>query len=185
MVNTNNLKKGIVLNLDNTLFEVLEANHYKPGKGNAFVRAKLRNLATGNVLEKRLPNGAKVEDVFIEKKTMQYLYAEGDSYVFMDTETYDQNPVPGNLIDNDIKYLREGDEIIIKYHQSDIVGIELPSHVILEVTYTEPAIKGDTATSTFKPLQLETGLEIQGPLFINKGDKVRIDTRTGEYVERA
>lgn len=185
MVNTNNLKKGIVLKLDNILYEVVEYEHYKPGKGGAFVRATLRNLLTDNIIEKRLHAGDKVEDVFIEKKNMQYLYSEGDSLVFMDTETYDQIHIPGKQMGSRMLYLKDSMEVIIKFYNDSIIGIELPAHVILEVTYTEPGVRGDTATSASKPIKLETGLEVQAPLFINTGDKVRIDTRTGQYVERA
>lgn len=184
MINTNNLKRGIVLKLDDMLFEVLEASHYKPGKGNAFVRAKLRNLATGNVLDKRLRNGEKVEDVFIEKKNMQYLYKEGDNYIFMDTESYEQSPVSAKVLAENALYLKDGLEVMIKYYQGNIIGIELPAHIELEVVYTEPGVRGDTATSASKPIKLETGLEVQGPLFVNIGDRVKVDTRTGDYVER-
>ncbi len=186
MINTNNLKKGIVLKLDDgVLYEVIEASHYKPGKGNAFVRAKLRNLTTGNVLDKRLRNGEKVEDVYIEKKIMQYLYEDGEGFVFMDTETYEQNPISAKVLGDNANYLKEGMEVSMRYYNDEIIGIELPAHIILKVDYTEPAVKGDTATNTTKPAKLETGYEIQVPLFVNIDDKIKVDTRTGEYIERA
>lgn len=185
MVNTNNLKKGIVLKLDNILYEVVEHEHYKPGKGGAFVRATLRNLLTDNIIEKRLHAGEKVEDVFIEKKNMQYLYAEGNDFVFMDTETYDQINVPKDKLKNKTVYLKDSIEVVFRLYENDIIEIEFPAHIILEVTYTEPGVRGDTATSASKPITLETGLEVQAPLFINIGDKVKVDTRTGQYVERA
>lgn len=184
MVNTNNLKKGIVLKLDGILYEVVEHEHYKPGKGGAFVRVTLRNLATDNLLEKRLPAGDKVEDVYIEKKKMQFLYKEGSEYIFMDTETYEQIPIAEKILGDNINYLKESMEVDIKFYEENIIGIELPAHVVLEVTYTEKAVKGDTATSATKTVRLETGLEVQAPLFVNTGDKVKIDTRTGTYVER-
>lgn len=184
MVNTNSLKKGIVLKFDQDLFEVLESQHYKPGKGQAFVRAKLRNVRTNSIVDKKLRSGEKVEDVFIEKKTKQFLYEDGDQYVFMDVESYEQDPVSKDILAENVRYLKEGSEIMLRYYESEIIGIELSPHVTLEVTYTEPAVKGDTATSASKPIQLETGYEVQAPLFINIGDKVKIDTRTGEYVER-
>jgi elongation factor P len=185
MVNTNNLKKGIVLKLDGELYEVLDSFHYKPGKGQAFVRAKLRNVFTNSTIDKKLRSGEKVEDVFIDKKNMQFLYADGDNYIFMDLDDYDQIPIPKEVLGANSNYLKDSMEVQIKFYEGRVIGIELPSHVVLEVTYTEPAVRGDTATSATKPITLETGLEVQAPLFINTGDKVKIDTRTGEYVERA
>lgn len=184
MVNTNNLKKGIVIKVDGTLYEVLEYFHYKPGKGGAFVRAKLQNIYNGSIVDKKLKAGEDVEDIFIEKKTMQYLYKEGENYIFMDTESYEQLPVTKQELKDSINYLKDGMEAAFKFIDGNIIGIDLPAHVIMEVVYTEKGVKGDTATSATKPIKLESGIEVQAPLFVNIGDKVKIDTRTGQYVER-
>lgn len=184
MVNTNNLKKGIVIKVDGGLYEVLEYFHYKPGKGHAFVRAKLQNIYNGSIVDKKLKAGEDMEDVFIEKKNMQYLYQEGDNYIFMDTESFEQIPVTKKELKDSVPYLKDGMEALFKFIEGNIVGVEIPAHVVLEVAYTEKGIKGDTATSATKPIKLESGIEVQAPLFVNIGDKVKIDTRTGQYVER-
>jgi len=185
MVNTNNLKKGIVLKLDGVLFEVVDHEHYKPGKGGAFVRATLRNLETDNILEKRLPAGEKVEDVFIDKRVMQYLYSEGENCIFMDTENYEQTPISKKVLGDRFWYLKEGFEVIVRFYEEQIIDIELPSHVVLEVTSAPQGVRGDTVGTVMKTIELETGLEIQAPLFVNTGDKVKISTKNAQYVERA
>jgi elongation factor P len=185
MVNTNNLKRGLVVKLDDSLYEILEQNHYKPGKGQAFVRVKLKDIYSGSIIDKKLRSGEKIEDVFVDKRKMIFSYIDADQYVFMDSETYEQESISKTQLADNIDYLTENLEVLVKIYEGNVVGVDLPAHVTLEVTYTEPGVKGDTATTANKPITLETGLTVQAPLFINIGDKVRIDTRTREYVERA
>ncbi|MEG1999490.1 MAG: elongation factor P, partial [Bacteroidales bacterium] len=159
--------------------------HVKPGKGPAFVRTKLRNVVTGRVLDKTWNSGVKVDEVRIERRPLQYLYKEGDDYNFMHTETYEQVSIPGTSIEG-VEFLKEGDivEAMIHAESEAILTCEMPLNVVLEITYTEPGVKGDTATNTLKAATVETGAEVRVPLFINAGDKVRIDTRSGNYLER-
>ena len=183
-ITTNDLKNGITLQLDNGLFTVIEFQHVKPGKGGAFVRTKLRNLKTGNVLEKTVNAGIRVEQAMLEKKDMQFLYRDGDDYVFMDTESYDQiNVAPGALGDA-ADYIIESMIAIIATHNTEIVSVEIPASVELLIANTEPGIQGDRVSGARKPATLETGKVIQVPLFVNVGDKVKVDTRTGDYVTR-
>lgn len=185
MVNTNSLKRGLVIKTDDSVYEILEQNHYKPGKGQAFVRVKLKDIYSGVIVEKKLRSGEKIEDVFVDKRKMIFSYVDGDNFIFIDTESYEQESISKIQLADNIHYLIENLEVIVKIFEGNVVGIDLPAHVALEVTYTEPGVKGDTATTANKPIQLETGFTVQAPLFINIGDKVKIDTRTGEYVERA
>jgi len=184
MINSNNLKKGIILKLDGELYEVLEYQHYKVGQRQAIVRTKLRNLNTYKVIEKNLKAAEKLEDVELENKKVQFLYKEGDHAVIMDLNTFEQTSIPLEVFGDTLSYIKEGDEVTLKLHGEKIMTVDIPSHVVLEVIYTEPGVKGDTVTSATKTIKLETGIEIQAPLFVNIGDKVKVDTRTGEYVER-
>lgn len=183
-ITTNDLKNGITLELDNGLFQVVEFQHVKPGKGSAFVRTKLRNLRTGNVFDRTFNAGIRVEQAVLEKRDMQFLYRDGDDYVFMDTAAYDQMNVSPVALGDATDYLVESMVAIIATHNGEIVSVEIPASVELTVTNTEPGIQGDRVSGARKPAQLETGKNIQVPLFINIGDKVKVDTRTGDYLTR-
>ena len=185
MATTADFKNGMCLDIDGTYYFIVEFLHVKPGKGPAFVRTKLRNVVTGRILDKTWNSGVKVEEVRIERRPYQYLYKDDMGYNFMHTETYEQVSIPGESIDG-VKFLKEGDicEATVHAATDTILTCEMPLNVVLEVTYTEPGIKGDTATNTLKPATVETGAEVRVPLFINTGDKVRIDTRSGDYIER-
>ena len=183
-ITTNDLKNGITLELDNGLFQVVEFQHVKPGKGGAFVRTKLRNLRTGNVFDRTFNAGVRVEQAVLEKKDMQFLYRDGQDYVFMDTDSYEQNHVPPSALGDAADYLVENAVAIIAYHQGSIVSVEIPASVELNVTDTEPGIQGDRVSGARKPAKLETGKSVQVPLFVNVGDRVKVDTRTGEYITR-
>jgi elongation factor P len=183
-VSTNDLRNGITLDLDGTLFQVIEFQHVKPGKGGAFVRTKLRNVRTGAVLERTFNAGVKVGLAIVERKEMQYLYPEEDRTVFMDLETYEQIQVPGETMGDTRRYLVEGGNATVAMHQGTPIAVELPASIVLSVTETDPAVKGDTRTSAMKPATTETGLVVQVPLFVEEGDRVKVDTRTGAYIER-
>jgi elongation factor P len=183
-ITTNDLKNGITLQLDNGLFTVIEFQHVKPGKGGAFVRTKLRNLKTGNVLEKTFNAGIRVEQAMLEKKDMQFLYRDGDDYVFMDTESYDQINVAPVALGDAADYIIESMIAIIATHNAEIVSVEIPASVELLIANTEPGIQGDRVSGARKPAELQTGKTIQVPLFVNIGDKVKVDTRSGEYLTR-
>ena len=183
-ITTNDLKNGITLQRDNGLFTVIEFQHVKPGKGGAFVRTKLRNLKTGNVLEKTFNAGIRVEQAMLEKKDMQFLYRDGDDYVFMDTESYDQINVAPVALGDAADYIIESMIAIIATHNNDIVSVEIPASVELLIANTEPGIQGDRVSGARKPAELQTGKTIQVPLFVNIGDKVKVDTRSGEYLTR-
>ena len=183
-ITTNDLKNGITLELDNGLFQVIEFQHVKPGKGSAFVRTKLRNVRTGNVFDRTFNAGIRVEQALVDKKDMQFLYRDGDEYVFMDTATYDQMTVEPVALGDAADYLVESMVAIIALHNSEIVSVEIPASVELIVANTEPGVQGDRVSGGRKPAELETGKSIQVPLFINIGDKVKVDTRTGDYITR-
>ena len=183
-ITTNDLKNGITLELDNGLFQVVEFQHVKPGKGGAFVRTKLRNLRTGNVFDRTFNAGVRVEQAILEKKDMQFLYRDGDDYVFMDTDTYDQMNVAPASLGEAADYLIESATAIIAIHQGEIVSVEIPASVELTVTDTEPGVQGDRVSGARKPATLQTGKVVQVPLFINIGDRVKVDTRSGDYITR-
>jgi len=183
-ITTNDLKNGITLELDNGLFQVVEFQHVKPGKGSAFVRTKLRNVRTGNVFDRTFNAGIRVEQAVLEKKDMQFLYRDGDDYVFMDTATYDQMTVAPTALGDAADYLIESMVAIIALYNGEIVSVEIPASVELTVASTEPGVQGDRVSGARKPAELETGKSIQVPLFINIGDKVKVDTRTGDYITR-
>ena len=183
-ITTNDLKNGITLELDNGLFQVVEFQHVKPGKGGAFVRSRLRNLRSGNMLDRTFNAGVKVEQAILEKRDMQFLYKDGDEYVFMDTETYDQVNIKPVALGEAADYLIENAVAIIATYEGEIVSVEIPAAVELEIAQTEPGIQGDRVSGARKPATLQTGKVIQVPLFINIGDRVKVDTRTGDYITR-
>ena len=183
-ITTNDLKNGITLELENGLFTVVEFQHVKPGKGGAFVRTKLRNLRNGNVFEKTFNAGIRVEQAILDKRDMQFLYKDGGEFVFMDTETYDQTNIAPNALGEAADYLIEQAMAIIAYHNGDIVTVEIPASVELVIADTEPGVQGDRVSGAKKPATLETGKVIQVPLFVNVGDKVKVDTRSGDYITR-
>jgi elongation factor P len=184
-VSTNDLKNGMALRLPEGLVTVVEFQHVKPGKGGAFVRTKLKNFRSGAVVEKTFRADEKVRLAVIDKREMQYLYREGSDYVFMDTETYEQVHVAPNDLGESVSYLKEGDTAILPTYEGEIVGVELPAAVELSVTDTEPGVQGDRVSGARKPATLETGLTVQVPLFVESGERIKVDTRTGEYLARA
>jgi len=184
-VSTNDLKNGMALRLPEGLVTVVEFQHVKPGKGGAFVRTKLKNFRSGAVVEKTFRADEKVRLAVIDKREMQYLYREGSDYVFMDTETYEQVHVAPNDLGESVSYLKEGDTAILPTYEGEIVGVELPAAVELAVAETEPGIQGDRVSGARKSATLETGLVVQVPLFVEPGERVKVDTRTGEYLARA
>jgi len=183
-VNTNDLKRGMTLDLDGTLYQVIEFQHVKPGKGGAFVRTKLRNLKTGAVVDRTFNAGVGVGLAIVERREMQYLYRDGENFVFMDTATYDQNSVPAAVVGEMAGYLTEGATAEVSTHEGTAIGIELPASVVLRVARTDPGVRGDRVSGAMKPATLETGLVVQVPLFVEEGDLVKVDTRTGEYLTR-
>ena len=184
-ITTNDLKNGMALDLDDGLFEVVEFQHVKPGKGGAFVRTTLKNVRNGAVVDRTFRGGEKVERAMIDKREMQFLYRAGEDYVFMDNTTYDQmNVGPGSLGDAS-NYLVESADAILRMFGDEIVGVELPAAVELNIAETEPGIQGDRVSGARKPATLETGLVVQVPLFVGPGDRVKVDTRSGEYITRA
>ncbi|MGO1402123.1 MAG: elongation factor P [Flaviflexus sp.] len=185
MATSNDLKNGMVLVIDNGLWSVVEFQHVKPGKGPAFVRTKLKNVLTGKTVDKTLNAGVKVETATVDRRDMQYLYNDGTDFVFMDMETYDQLPISPEVVGDAKNFLLENQLAIVAQHEGQVLFIELPSSVVLEITYTEPGLQGDRSSAGTKPATLETGYEIQVPLFLNENTKVKVDTRTGEYLGRA
>jgi len=184
MISVNDFKTGVTIEIDGQAYQVVDFQHVKPGKGAAFVRAKLKNVKTGGTIEKTFRGGEKVPRAQLDRRDMQYLYNDGESYVFMDNQNYEQLSITAEQIGDGIKWLLENMNIQVLFFQNNIIGIELPNFVELKVVDTEPGIKGDTATGATKSATLETGATVQVPLFINTGDVLRIDTRTGEYMER-
>jgi elongation factor P len=183
-VSTNDLKNGMTLELDGVLFQVVEFQHVKPGKGGAFVRTKLRNVRTGAVVERTFNAGVKVGLAIVERKDMQYLYRDGDAFTFMDMDSYEQIPVATEVVGEGASWLSEGATAQVAMHQGSPISVELPASVALAITKTQPAVKGDTKTNAMKPATLETGAEIQVPMFVGEGERVKVDTRSGEYIER-
>ncbi|MFM7684449.1 MAG: elongation factor P [Actinomycetota bacterium] len=183
-ITTNDLKNGITLELDGVLFQVVEFQHVKPGKGGAFVRSKIRNLRTGAVIDRTFNAGVRVEQAILERKDMQFLYRDGDEYVFMDLESYDQMNVSPVALGDAADYMIENSVAIIAFYNGDIVTVEIPASVELAIAETEPGIQGDRVSGARKPATLETGKVIQVPLFVNIGDRVKVDTRSGDYITR-
>ncbi|KAA0966027.1 elongation factor P [Sporosarcina sp. ANT_H38] len=185
MISVNDFKTGLTIEFDGDIWRVMDFQHVKPGKGAAFVRSKLRNLRSGNVNEKTFRAGEKVAKAQIDNRRMQYLYANGDEHVFMDNESYEQIELPEKQIEDELKFLKENMEVHIIMFKDEVLGVELPVTVVLEVAETEPGIKGDTASGGSKPAKMETGVVVQVPFFVNIGDKLIINTVESEYVSRA
>ncbi|MEE0023801.1 elongation factor P [Ruminococcus sp.] len=185
MISAGDFRNGITFELDGNVVQVIEFQHVKPGKGAAFVRTKYKNVITGAVVERSFNPTDKYPTAYIERKDMQYLYSDGDLYYFMDMETYEQQPIDKSKLGSAFQFVKENMEVKVLSYKGNVFGVEPPNFVELEVTETDPGFKGDTATNATKPATLETGAEIKVPLFINQGDMIRIDTRTGEYMERA
>jgi elongation factor P len=183
-VSTNDLKNGMTLELDGQLWTVLDFLHHKPGKGQAVVRTKLRNVKSGAVLDRTFKHDEKVGLAILEKKDMQYLYLDGDNLVFMDTESYEQHPVSTEVAGEAVKYLTEGFTAVVSLYEGNAIGVELPAAVTLRVTKSDPGMRGDRVSGALKPATLETGISVQVPLFVEEGDRVKVDTRTGEYLTR-
>jgi elongation factor P len=183
-ISTNDLKNGMALNLPEGLMTVIEFQHVKPGKGGAFVRTKLRNYRTGAVFERTYRADEKLTLAIIDKKEMQYLYSDGESMTFMDNESYEQIGVDPAALGDATKYIKEGDTVILPTYQGQVVGVELPAAVELAVAQTDPGVQGDRVSGAKKPATLETGAVVQVPLFVETGDRVKVDTRTGEYLTR-
>ncbi|MBM3805178.1 MAG: elongation factor P [Actinobacteria bacterium] len=183
-ITTNDLKNGITLEIDNGLFTVVDFQHVKPGKGGAFVRTKLRSLRTGNILERTFNAGVRVEQAILERSDMQFLYREGDDFVFMDVDTYEQINLAPRTLGEAADYLVEGAKAMIAQYDGEVVSVEIPVTVELNISITEPGIQGDRVSGARKPATLETGKVIQVPLFVNIGDRVKVDTRTGDYITR-
>ena len=184
MISAGDLRKGTTFELDGQVFTVVDFMHVKPGKGAAFVRTKLRNVISGGVTDKTFNPTEKLQEAVIERKEMQYLYSDGELYYFMDQETFEQIPLNYDKVEDAIKFLKENMFAIIKFYKGEAFSVEAPNFVELVVTATEPGVKGNTATNVTKPATLETGAVINVPLFVNEGDAIRIDTRTGDYMER-
>jgi elongation factor P len=184
MATTNDLKNGMVLNIEGQLWTVIEFQHVKPGKGPAFVRTKLKNVESNKTVDKTFNAGTKVETANVDKRTMQYLYNDGTSYVFMDTSTYDQLEVAPEIVGNARNFLLENQEAIVATNEGRVLFIELPASVELVIAETEPGLQGDRSTGGTKPATLETGHQIQVPLFITTGEKIKVDTRSGDYLGR-
>ena len=184
-VSTDDLKYGMTLDLSGGLFSVVEFQHVKPGKGGAFVRTKLKNVRTGAVLERTFRADEKVEQAVIDKREMQYLYRDGEQYVFMDNVSYDQLHVEAQALGDAARFLKEGDSAVLSLYDGEIVGVDLPAAVELTVAETEPGLQGDRVSGARKPATLETGIVLQVPLFVNPGDRIKVDTRSGEYLTRA
>ena len=184
-ISTNDLKTGMALNLPEGLVTVVDFQHVKPGKGGAFVRTKLKNVRTGAVIDRTYRADEKLGLAMIDKRDMQFLYREGTEYVFMDNETYDQMHVQPVTLGDAVNYLKEGDSVVLPMYNGEIVGVDLPAAVELTITETEPGVQGDRVSGARKPATLETGLVVQVPLFVNTGDRLKVDTRSGDYITRA
>ena len=184
MISVNDLKTGLTLELDNGLWSVIEILHVKPGKGAAFVKTKLKKIETGQVVERTFRAGEKVAKAQLDKKEMQYLYNDGELYYFMDQDTYEQIPIMKDLLGDTLNFIKENMTANIAFFNGSPISVEAPNFVELEITFCEPGVKGDTATGGSKPATLETGYIIQVPFFVNQGDTIRVDTRTGEYMSR-
>ncbi|MBQ3933011.1 MAG: elongation factor P [Lachnospiraceae bacterium] len=184
MISAGDFRNGITIEYDNNIYQIIEFQHVKPGKGAAFVRTKLKNIKSGGVVEKTFRPTEKCPQARIDRKDMQYLYNDGDLYYFMDTETYEQIGLSNDQVGESLKFVKENEMVKICSHNGDVFALEPPLFVELEITDTEPGVKGDTATGATKPATVETGAQVSVPLFVNQGDKIKIDTRTGEYLSR-
>jgi elongation factor P len=184
MIDVNELRRGVTFTMDGELYKVLEYQHHKPGRGKATIRTTLRNIRTGATIQHNFISGDRVEDIRVERRGVQYLYTDGDLYHFMDTETYEQTAMGVAILDDQVRYLKEGMELVLSTYEGEPLDVELPTTVEMEVVEAEMAIAGDTATGAMKKVTVDTGLEVQVPLFVERGDVIRVDTRTGEYVTR-
>jgi elongation factor P len=184
MATTNDIKNGSVLNIDGQLWNVVEFQHVKPGKGGAFVRTKIKSIQSGKVVDRTFNAGTKIDFATVDRRDFSYLYRDGDGFVFMDTTDYDQTTVPSAIVGDAANYMLENQTVTIATHDGDPLYVELPTSVVLEVTYTEPGLQGDRSSAGTKPATLETGAEIQVPLFLEQGTKVKVDTRDGNYLGR-
>jgi elongation factor P len=184
LISTNEFKTGLTIELDGDAYSVVDFQHVKPGKGSAFVRSKLRNVRTGAVVEKTFNAGEKLPRAHLERRQMQYLYNDGESYNFMDNQSYEQINISRDQIGEMVKFLKENTDALVVLYQGKVIGVDLPNSVELEVVHTEPGIKGDTASGGSKPATLDTGAVVQVPFFVEVGDKLLIDTRTGAYIKR-
>ena len=185
MINSQDIKKGVAVRMDGGIWVCIDFQHRKPGKGNTIMNVKLKNVTDGRVLERRFNIGEKLEDVQITRRPYQYLYKEGDDYIFMNQETYDQTPIPADLVTG-VEFMKESDivEVVSDADTDTVLYAEMPVKTVLRIPHSEPGIKGDTATNTLKPATLETGVEIRVPLFIEEGELVQVDTRDGSYIQR-
>lgn len=185
MVVAGDFRNGVTFDVDGNVFQIIEFQHVKPGKGAAFVRTKIRNVITGAVVERTFNPSEKFPSAFVERKDMQYLYNEGDLYYFMDNESYENIPIDANKLDDNFKFVKENMDVKVLSYKGSVFGVEPPTFVELEISQTDPGFKGNTATNSTKPAILETGAQINVPLFIEEGTRIKVDTRTGEYMERA
>ncbi len=185
MISVSDFRNGITFDMDGKVMQIVEFQHVKPGKGAAFVRVKMKNVITGGVTETTFNPNDKYPTAYIERKKMEYSYSDGDLYYFMDPETYELVPIDGSTLDDSFKFVKENDTCTVMSYKGNVFGVEPPRFVELEVTSTEPGFAGNTATNTLKPATVETGAEVKVPLFINEGEKIQIDTTTGEYLGRA
>ncbi|MGD0805891.1 MAG: elongation factor P [Anaerolineales bacterium] len=185
MIDVNDLRKGVTFELDKRLYKVLEYSHNKPGRGNATIRTRIRDLRTGNIVEKTFQSGDRVQDIRLDHHQAQYLYSDGNLFHFMDTESYDQPAIAAAIIGENAPFLKEGLEVKLTFHDSEPIDLELPASVDLKVVEAEMGVKGDTATGATKNVTTETGLKVMVPLFVSIGDTIRVDTRTGDYLTRA
>ncbi len=184
MASTADIRNGVVLKIDGQLWAVIEFQHVKPGKGGAFVRTKLKNVVTGKTVDRTFNAGAKIETENVDRRDFQYLYSDGDSYVFMDVADYDQLHVPATVVGDASNFMLENQAVTVALHDGNPLYVELPASVTLEITYTEPGLQGDRSTGGTKPATVETGFQIQVPLFLETGTRVKVDTRTGDYLGR-
>ncbi|WP_248123120.1 elongation factor P [Micrococcus lacusdianchii] len=184
MASTNDIKNGSVLNLEGQLWNVIEFQHVKPGKGGAFVRTKMKNITTGKVVDKTFNAGAKVDFATVDRSDYQYLYQDGEDYVFMDVKDYDQITVPAAVVGDAARFMLENTQVVIALNEGTPLYLEMPASVVLEITYTEPGLQGDRSSAGTKPATVETGAEIQVPLFVEQGTRVKVDTRSGDYLGR-
>lgn len=184
MIDVNDLRKGVIFELDGNLYRVVDYQHHKPGRGNAIIRVKARNLRTGSNIERTFQSGDRVQDVRLDYHNVSYLYNDGETFYFMDNETFDQQAVPAAIIGDYAGFLKDGMELKLTFYKGEPLDIDLPTSVDLKVVYAETAIRGDTATGVTKKVRTETGLEVRCPEFVREGDTIRVDTRTGEYITR-
>lgn len=185
MISAGDFRNGVTFDIDGNVFQIIEFQHVKPGKGAAFVRTKIRNVISGAVVERTFSPTDKFPTAYVERRDMQYLYNDGGLYYFMDNETYENIPISQDTLGDNFKFVKENTDVKVLSYKGNIFGVEPPFFMELQVTQTDPGFKGNTATNTLKPATLETGAQINVPLFINEGDMIRVDTRTGEYMERA